>query len=266
MIPPYTLVCGVDKKHLDQLKWTWPTWRKHKPYLLKQPMIVFRDVSQVSKEEVQFVINHPNLIIVDWPLSNAMYGDDTGGKWTNPQRVKMLTGFVYIPAIYVKTKYWLKLDTDVVAIGQPDWIDENWFKYNPAMVCPPWGFTRPAHQMLQLDAWVANNSNKEEFKAIASCEPLNLHPEPNAERVRHKRICSWCGFFQTGLSRACVTLSEASGELYTLPSPSQDGLMWYIAKRLGLGIKRVRMKDKGWQVWGSQGNLIRHSSEVMGYA
>lgn len=260
---PYTLVCGVDRKHLDQMRMTWPTWKKHKPKLLEQPMIIFRDISQVSSEEVREVVDHPQLSIYSWPMGNAVYGDDSGEKWTNPQRVKMLTGFVYVSALFVKTKYWLKLDTDVVAKSQPDWIDKEWFKDDPAIICPPWGFTRPPHQMLQLDAWVSYNSHKAMFKDIANTPPLNLHPEPNADRVHHKRICSWCGFFKSSLSRTCVSLFDASGESYTLPVATQDGITWYIAKRLGLNIRRVRMKSLGWETWSNMNNLRNHSLKAM---
>ena len=158
---PYTLVCGADNKHLHQLAYTWPTWKKHKPDLLNVPMIVFRDKDQITDKDVRGVIDHPDLYVYPWPMGDVSYGDSSGEKWTNPQRVKMLTGFVYISSMYVKTKYWLKLDTDVVATGHPHWIDWDWFKDDPAIICHRWGFTRPPKQMLEIDAWVSVNSNKE---------------------------------------------------------------------------------------------------------
>ena len=51
----YTLVCGVDLAHLKQLAWTWPTWVKHKPGILDNPMIVFYDKEQITKEDVREV-------------------------------------------------------------------------------------------------------------------------------------------------------------------------------------------------------------------
>ncbi len=260
---PYTLVCGVDASHLRQLAVTWPTWKKHKPDLLNHRMIVFRDKDQVSSKEIMDMVDHPNLSIYSWPTGNANYGDATRDKWTNPQRVKMLTGFVYISALFVKTKYWLKLDTDVVATGQPDWIDQDWFNNDPAIICHAWGFTRPAKQMLKLDAWVAANSHREEFREIASKPPLNLHPEEGSDRVCHPRIISWCGFFKTSLSRTCVKLSEASGRPYTMPVPTQDGLMWYVAKRLRMGISRQQMKKRGWSQWLTWKNIETHAREAM---
>lgn len=113
----YTLVCGVDQRHLDQLCITWPTWKKYKPSLLQQPMVIFYDKNQVIERDIRAVVNHPDLMTIPWPLSETIYGDDKNEKWTEPQRVKMITGFVFASALGVRTKYWLKLDTDVVASG-----------------------------------------------------------------------------------------------------------------------------------------------------
>ncbi|KKL21208.1 hypothetical protein LCGC14_2447740, partial [marine sediment metagenome] len=149
----YTLVCGVDAKHIRQLAWVWPTWKFHKPSLLNHPMIVFYDTSQVKEEEIRRVVDHPNLTIVPWPPKGVTYERSMEGKFGDPQRYKMLAGFVYVPWRYVQTKYWLKLDVDTVATGQDDWIDEKWFENSPAIVAQPWGFTKPPDQMQMLDKW-----------------------------------------------------------------------------------------------------------------
>ena len=247
MFHNYTTVCGVDKKHLRQLAWVWPTWKKHKPSLLKHPMLVFCDVNEVGYNEVFEVLDHPDLTVVHWPPPRISYDRVLEGKFGDPQRYKMLAGFVFVPAEHVKTKYWLKLDTDTVATGQDDWIEKEWFVDNPAIVAQPWSFTKPPNQMIQLDEW----ANK--IPLFNSTAPLNLMPKPEATRVGHKRIISWCGFFSTSFSEYCSMLLKGDG--YQLPVPSQDGFHFYVAKRLGQGIRRASMKNRGWGHWGTEYNV-----------
>ncbi len=254
MFQNFTIVCGVDEKHLRQLAWVWPTWKYSKPSLLQHPMIVFYDPVEVEREEITQVVDHPNLSTIPWPPSGVSYGRTVEGKFGNPQRYKMLAGFVFVPARYVQTKYWLKLDTDTVATGQDDWIDEKWFENDPAIVAQPWSFTKPPDQMMVLDEW----ANK--LSAFFHHPPLNLVPEEGASRIGHKRIISWCGFFNTEFSRTCISLL---GNDYQLPVPSQDGFHFYIAKRLGEKIVRKSMKSRGWEHWGTEFNVRQAVERVL---
>ena len=256
MTVDYTIVCGVDAKHLRQLAWTWPTWSYKKPSLLKHPMLIFFDYSQVQEQDVRKAVNHPDLTVVPWPPVCVTYKRLVEGKFGDPQRYKMLAGFVYVPATYVKTEYWLKLDTDTVATGQDDWIDDKWFENNPAIVAQPWSFTKPPDQMMLLDKW-ANG-----IPLFNSTSPLNLVPKEGASRVGHKRIISWCGFFSTSFSNYCAMLLKGDG--YQLPVPSQDGFMFYVAKRLGRVIVRKHMKGLGWEHWGTEWNICQAVEKVLG--
>jgi hypothetical protein len=257
--PDYTLVVGVDAKHLRQLAQVWPTWIKHKPSLLDHPMIAFYDES-VKEEELAEVLKESNdrkkLATIGWPWQYVDYDGDGLSKWENPQREKMLSGFVYVSSACVKTPYWLKLDTDVVATGMDDWIDPEWFKWyqgDPAIVAQPWGYTKPADQMLKLDEWVKRSGN--DLHELNSFPPLKLVPNPGSEQVCHKRIISWCGFFSTDLSKVCVDYAMRTVGPCRLPVPSQDGFMWYVAERMGLPIIRSQMKSRGWEHWTTFENI-----------
>ncbi len=262
--PEFTLVVGVDRKHLDQLRIVWPTWKKHKPSLLSHPMLIFYDWEQIG-EEIRSVIDHPELTIVPWPpVSTIEYEGTPGEKWTCSQRYKMLAGFVHVPAFHVKTPYWLKLDTDVVATGRDDWIDSSWFEENPAIISHCWTFTKPADQILKLDAWVEENKDKHDFvKCIATQPPLNLRPKPGSDRVGHKRIISWCAFFETWFTRRLSFAANRICGEFKLPVPSQDGYVWYCAKRSGRNILRPNMKKRGWQQWLTSANIKKHAEEAM---
>lgn len=254
----YTLVIGVDERHLEQLSYTWPTWRRHKPLILEHPMVVFFDHHRVNRSQVRSVVDHPDLRLVGWPNHDQGYegGDD---KWTDPQRYKMLAGFVHIPAIYVDTSYWLKLDTDVVATGCDDWVDDGWFEGDPAIVAQPWSFTKPADQMLKLDKWVYENRETLWFNE----EPLNLAPKEGSDRVGHKRIISWCGFFRSEFTTQASNWAEITCGRGMLPVPSQDGYLWYCAARLKYLVKRVQMKKLGFEHWSTMFNVRQAAERAM---
>lgn len=257
----YTLLCGVDRRHLKQLKWTWPTWKLHKPSLLDVPMVVFFDREQVPIGDVQAVVDHPQVSFVPWPPKGTQYvnGPD---KWYACQRQKMLAGFVHVAARNVDTPWYLKLDTDVVATGMDNWIESSWFEDDPMIVCHPWGYTKPPYQMLLLDEWVQDCGKK--LLALREMPPLHLKPGIGSEVLRHARIISWCGFFSTCLTRlASQVASDTCGEGH-LPVPSQDGYLWYLATRLKLNVKRVHMKRRGWQHWSSDANVEKHAKIALG--
>lgn len=251
----HTLVVGVDDRHLRQLAMTWPTWKRFKPGLLDWPMIVFYDKDQVSEYRVRKVVDHPNLRTVAWPFKGMPTRYKGGGesKWNDPQRYKMLAGFVYVPAAFVRTDYWLKIDTDVVACGMEDWIKDEWFDDRPAIVAHRWGFTKPPDQMVVLDKWAETLDGISDF--FCNNSPLNLKPEPDSTRLGHKRIISWCAFFDSIFSRFTASLAATSCGPGLLPVASQDGYQWYCAKRLGRGIVRVNMKVRGWKHKSSESSI-----------
>lgn len=252
-ISNYTLVLGVDERHLRQLGLVWPTWIKHKPSLLQQPVVIFYDRDCIKESDVTKVVKHPHLRLCSWPPDGVTYQGDPSSKWHHPQRYKMLAGFVHVPALTVETPYWLKLDTDVVATGQDDWIHPEWFHGEPGIVAHRWGFTKPPEQMQLLDRWV--DQYRRTLVLLSSREPVNLVPEPGASKINHPRIISWCGFFSTTMTRLASGFANITVGEYQLPVPSQDGYLWYIAKRLEFKIVRTIMKEKGWEWWCTDKNV-----------
>lgn len=249
---------GADAKTLEQLRLTFPTWMRHKPSLKKHPLVVFYDRTQISIEEVSGVVQeHPDVEFFPWPLPEfGPYPGDGSSKWNSPQRAKMLSGFVHVPAMRVRTKYWLKIDTDVVAEGLDPW-DYMVFELagctEPAILAPSWGYTKPADQMHQLDVWVDRNC--EYLGPLRSHSPLNIVPSLGSSLVRHQRIASWCAFFETAFTRQCSEWANATCELGQLPVPSQDGYLWYCAERTRRMIIKVDMKSLGWKLFSSTRKL-----------
>ncbi len=261
MIPDFTIILGVDKKHLDQLRLTYPTWKKHKLSMLERPMIVFYDWSQVNPVEVRKVVDRSNVMTIPWPPIGVEYeGGDN--KFTNARRYRMLSGFVHVPAELVRTPWWLKIDTDAIAHGMDDWIDPSWWADDPVIISPGWPYTKPPNQMVLLDEWVERE--KEKLGRLSrDTPPLDLHPKPRSDRLPHKRIGTWCAFFKTSFTQYASAIAEKTCGLGKLPVPSQDSFLWYLAKRHGLGIRRENMKKRGWVLFSTIGNIKRSAAEAM---
>lgn len=244
---------GVDANHLTKLNLVLPTWIQNKPHLRDVPWRVFVDgdsVNSINADELlKNLLVFKDLRIIRWdPDHDFPRGT---GRWYDPQRQKMLAGFVHIPALEVETPYWLKLDLDVVASGVSDWIDPQWFENDPAIIGHRWGYTKPPHQMEELDNWVKYCQDRGELANLADTPPLDMHPKPDANSLPHKRIISWCAFFNTDFTRFVSesvnrTCNRFTNRPWGLPVPSQDGIMWYMATRMKKQIVRTNMKSRGW--------------------
>lgn len=258
----YTIVVGLDRRHLRQFQQTQRAIAANKPSMRKMPMVAFYDRHELTERDVLLVVGHPDLKVVPWPPEGVEYPGIVGSKWTDPQREKMLSGFVHVPAAHVRTEYWLKLDTDVVAAGQDDWVDPGWFVDKPSIVAHRWSFTKPADQMVRLDKWA--EYGREYLFYLNSFPPLGLEPRsPDASRLGHKRIISWCGFFRTTFTDICSRWAENTCGRGRIPVPSQDGFMWYVATRLGNKVNRIDMKSRGWEHWSTDGNVRKAVERVL---
>lgn len=264
----YTTVIGVDDSHVEKLGLVWQTWKRHKPSLFDHPLIAFVDSSisdSALMEVVRITKDHPDHLLMVWPYENVTYPGDPNDKWTRPQRYKMLAGFVHVPARMVETTYWLKLDLDTVATGQDDWINLDWFSGLPAIVSHPWGYTKPANQMLELDEWFARHAYhiRTEWPNYPKTPPLGLRPKTGSSMVKHKRIISWCAFFNTEFTRHCSDMANRFCGKGKLPVPSQDGYLWYMAKRGDFGVVRANMKRRGWQHKSTNKNVRKAVEEAL---
>jgi len=258
----FTLVLGVDEFHVQKLRLVLPTWLKHKPSLFERPLLVFYD-RDMQLRDVDRVFSEYDIApeYQVWPPEPVEYFGHENSKWFNPQRIKMLSGFVHVPAYRVTTGYWMKLDLDVVATGRDDWIDPDWFNGDSVIISHPWSYTKPPNQMEQLDLWVYKNQDK--LGVLAKAFPLNLSPTPGANSLSHKRIISWCSFYNTNFTWLCSSFAKDTEGECKLPVPSQDGFVWYVAKRLGFGINRTNMKSLGWSHQSSVKNIKAEAEKAM---
>jgi len=245
---------GVDKKHLERIPVVYPTWYNNKKEIRDAQVVVFYDETELDRTDVLNLGLESNLHVVPWsrPREHTIEGT---GRFFDPQRQLMLAGFVHVPPEHVRTKYWLKLDLDVVATDSSSWLPDAWMSAEPAIIGHAWGYTKPADQLDILDAW---SDQIPEF-----CTPrLNAKRDPQANKVIFPRISSWCALFSTQFSEFAKKLAVRTGGQGYLPVPSQDGFHWYVAHRLRLPIVRANFKAYGWDVRKNFSTVKRMANDV----
>jgi hypothetical protein len=237
-----TAVIAVDDHHLNELQKTLPTWVKYKNF--KQfPLLVIYDSTQVKLSDPRFDI------LKDFKVDYVSFSDPLGVYKT--QREKMLTALTALPGYYVKTPWYLKIDTDCTATNSDKWYDESWLEKNYAFITNPWGYTKPANSIELLDKWAAST-----FKG--AYKPLNLPFDPTENKVKHQRIISWLFLCKTEWSRDVTKNivyrdpAYPDVDIFKLPSisdteykVSQDTFLWYMAAIRGDRYKLFNFKDKG---------------------
>lgn len=235
---PFTTIVGVDDAHAAELKLVWPTWRRHRPEILRQPLLLMCDAvrdAKYWKNALRFV-DHPDKRIELWDQPHV------------EQREKMLSSLVF-GTRHVDTPWYLKLDTDAAAVAPGAWLDSRWFNpdaagHSPVFVSSPWSYTKPADTIDRLDTWGAGRPELQSFP------PLALHQNPGWSRVVHPRIISWVFFGATEWTGNMAAICDGR-----LPVPSQDTFLWYCAARRGDFFRTVRMTRYGWRHIGCRRRL-----------
>lgn len=227
-----TLLIGLDGSHLEELRWTWPTWMCFKPELREMPALVFYDPVEIDPARFGFLHDHPNLRWVPWDWA---YG--------RTQREKMITGFVHIPAREVQTPWYLKLDTDAAATNKGVWMKDEWFQPDargrlPVFVSSKWSYSKPRYVLNLLDDWADGVRELQRFPRLDIPYSSN-----DKNRIRHRRIISWIFFGRTDWTKKVVGWLGPDGRM---PWASQDTFLFYCAKRSRQRMVRERMTGYGW--------------------
>lgn len=226
----FTTLLVLDREHLEELRWTWPTWAKYRPELLRSPLLIVCDTAAISlfrwNQELAFV-DHPQRTLMAWP-----YGTDF------PQRERMLTAFVRAPD-QISTAWYLKLDTDLVATGESDWLPDEWTEPDedgrpPRFVSQRWWSTKPASAITALNLWAS--------RVHGGWTRPELPVNELDGAAKHPRVISW--FFLGDTNWTC-RMSRLSP--YQLPVPSQDTFLWYCAERRGEFFRRLALHKLGWE-------------------
>lgn len=199
-----TVVTFISKKTRGHLKVTLPTW-KRKPDINGSILIVF--YSGLCVEELQFIGNEWDGEVRLMELSTA-FPDDSSG-----------TFLIDVPHV-VTTDHWIKLEPHVLFVDSQPLFPRRAYKTD--VFGHRWSFTRPITWLAALDDWFANSR----FESLI--EPIGgqLNADPDADKIRHRRLTSWASVQRTSFTR------QVAEELGTkLPVPSHDTTLWYVAER-----------------------------------
>lgn len=238
-LPSLTVCIAVDEEHADELELVYPTWCRYKPWLVHLPFHVYCDDARP----------------VEWWNRRLSFLDRSHidfWLWSSEcstQREKMLSALVYGPPETVKTQYFIKIDTDVVATGpfQGCELSGEWFAANPVFVASPWGYTKPADAIARLDAW------GDRTPGVNCHPPLELPYDAASRRIVHGRIISWLYFGRTDWHAWAAGLLKGG----RLPIPSQDTYLWYLARRCECVYGAIRFSQLGWRHVGSSVRRLR---------
>ena len=244
----FTTVVGVDLNCYRQLALSILTWRKFRPEIFKNPMIAFYDSDQISEEMVRLIVRHENCKFVPWGNS-AIY---------DSQREKMLSGFVLVPPVHVETDWWVKIDTDVVSYSSQAWLEEAVFQPDVCFVGSPWSYTKPKDQMFCLNEWAKKTRLNEHD------EPVFHGNDPNSNKLKHSRMCSWIFTCNTKWSKIAAQYAIESCPEGKIPVPSQDGYHFYIALRRHDKWLSFPFKNFGWKTISNFGKLKLAVEEIIG--
>jgi hypothetical protein len=242
-LPDFTTIVAVDAEHSPELAAAWPTWVKWRPEILRNPILIV--VDEQLGEPLRWVARNFTFL----PPKARFVPCGHPADW--PQRERMLTGLVSCVE-HVTTSYFLKLDTDTVAMnGGPDgrWWRDEWFTGDAVLAASGWPYTKPASYLDCCDQWW------ESFPSAVSKPGIRGNP-PSRRVVNgkafHPRIISYVMWGRTEWTlrvwRAC------SGRL---PCPSQDTTLWYAATRGEWPIIRCNQKQFGWSHCGSSLRRVR---------
>jgi hypothetical protein len=228
-----TICAVVDDRTIEQLRGVVPTWRLYKPWLFELPWLVVCDLKSGNLPDWQQRLHWlrvPRVTFRPWVFREDL-----------PQRERMLTAWVREVPLHIKTRYWAKIDTDTIATGNHPWPEPEWFNGYPAIIAPPWSYTKPKPPGddwgAMLNQWASN------CDLFDGTEPLDLPPLGEDNKIHHPRVCGWCMLIQTNFA---FRFAQYVMNMPRLPVPSQDTFHWYCAERLGAGVMKVKMKRHGW--------------------
>lgn len=246
-----TVVLVVDSKTIEQAYYTIPTWFKNKRLLWTVPWVVVYDSRQISNERAHQLADNfrlPSPTLVPWHREYES------------QREKMLTAWVHVPPRAVQTKWWMKIDTDVIAKPHDQWMDDAWFLPDgkgeyAEYISSGWSYTK-AKGGGDILEWC---DSLEEWGDQFDWPPkLNLHEHVSGNKILYKRMASYVSYYNTEASKYLADRCD-----WELPVPSQDTVVWYCTERRGARKIHAKQKHLGWQSISNTKRLQKAALEIL---
>lgn len=252
-----TLCLAVDGNTIQQLAISWVTWKRHHPEMWAWPWLISYDPQTVSPAQLtllgDMLHDHTgSFLFTEWPPLDLYPPPQY-----ETQRERMVSSFVYAPAVHVTTEWFMKLDCDAICVRpDPNWLDPAWFEPLPEDSLHPgernfyiansWPYTKAKGGGGSIADWF--------IKLDAARQALGLPKGPDffeyiqGNKVSYPRMASWFCFVNARWNR---WLAEATGQFCgqcRLPVPSHDTWLWYVVLHGGFPHQTKRMlgKRRGW--------------------
>lgn len=236
-----TVLVSLDKQHVDEFKWCYPTWAKYRPEMLDMPFVVVCDTLLIGEEEWYDILTP----ILKRPFVVSPWDNEDMYEPESTQRENMLTALVAAATYAVSTKWYLKVDADTFCCDYSSgWFNPDWLNTNYSYIAPRWGYTKPAQMLYSCEEWAMEQKH---YWGLPEVVPLDSYPENRSRStVKHRRMASWVGYGNTEFTRLAWGSVVASG-VRRLPCPSQDTFLSFMAEKLNWPIKHQNMKKFGWR-------------------
>ena len=210
-----TIVTACDPKYVECLKISYPNWIKYKN-INQFPIIVYINGFEDNDSRLDFLRIHKNIKLIHWDMHNV-----------DNHREKMLSAFVFGPPKDVKTKYWLKLDSDAYTINSKDILSDDMKNYD--IVGHKWGYTKPFNWINILNTWSIDKNLNFTFTFNQK--------QVSKSRYYHHRTNSFVQLHKTEFTKEAAKIAGDR-----LPIPSHDTFLWYVSCVLNKSVKRYNFK------------------------
>jgi hypothetical protein len=258
----FTVVVGIDRRSAEQLMVSHVTWWKLRNELWQKPWLIFWDDSPdtgLRESEIQRIAQTLD-------IKNARFV-----RWNGPyasQREKMVSGHVFVPAEHCQTDWFMKIDTDAIAVANTEtWPDPAWFSGEFCMIASSWGYTKAKGGGPLGDDIRAWCDALEEFGDQAFKQPrleLSAHISSSGSKIIMRRMASWICFHHTPWVQSMAEKFSSYCGRRRLPVPSHDTSLWYAAERSKQKYHLQKMNRYGWAVRNGLKAVRRETAKVLG--
>ena len=151
MVNDLSIVTAADAKYIDYLSICLPTWYARKGAADLAEVIVFIHGIPMDDARLDFIKAYDNTRIVAWEWPGL-----------ETHRELMLSAFVLGAAREVVSDFWVKLDAEVAATNDDDWVPDDFRDFD--LLSRGWGYTNPIpggtcpeHTMRKIDYFLAGH-------------------------------------------------------------------------------------------------------------
>lgn len=221
-----TIVTAADNRYINQLAANFQSWLKVEG-IMEHRIVCF--LNGVAANDPRLVPMQKRVEFIPWDLAGAA-----------DQRERMLSAYILGAAKHVRTKWWIKVDTDIKPVQTKEYpfgfkLEFDAGSWHSMIAAFRWGYTKPGKWIVALEKWADTIPELAAHKRLFTDEQLKLADQQL--RFRHPRISSNICLHRTRFTQAVARMCGAR-----LPVPSHDTVCWYVAARVQGKISRLMLR------------------------